>query len=173
MQMDINLIEIKARIPALEPKRKKILEMGGKMDGTYNQEDTYFNSPKGRLKLREIENEVSAKLIYYERSDIPNPKESNVSIYDTNEPKILKELLNRVLGTKVIVIKKREIYRYRGTQIHLDSLEKLGTFIEFERPLKDLSKDRLALQELMIELKIRKEDLLKGSYSDLIIDENF
>jgi predicted adenylyl cyclase CyaB len=167
--MDITLIELKARISDLESKKKKILELGGKMDDTYYQIDTYFNSPKGRLKLREVEGQARAKLIYYERVDIPNPKESNVTIYETNDPSILKELMNSILGTKVIVMKKREIYNYEGTQIHLDFLEELGTFIEFERPLTKLPQDRLVLQELMHALNVKQEDLVTGSYSDLIM----
>ena len=169
MQMDVNLIELKAKTPNLEPKKEKILELGGKIDGIYFQTDTYFNSPKGRLKLREVEGQVKAKLIYYERVDTPNPKESNVTIYETNDPSILKELMNSILGTKVVVMKKREIYNYEGTQIHLDFLEELGTFIEFERPLTKRPQDRLVLQELMRALNVKQEDLVTGSYSDLIM----
>ena len=169
--MKIELIEIKARLPSLEPARRKILSMGASTDGTFRQVDTYYNSPAGRLKLREVDGEPASKLIHYDREDTPDPKRSDVTIHETEEPGPLKTILARTLGIKVTVTKTREIYQHQGTQIHLDEVEDLGTFIEFERPIKDLPRDRKVLQALMQQLNIKNEDLITGSYSDLKLDK--
>jgi predicted adenylyl cyclase CyaB len=61
---------------------------------------------------------------------------------------------------------------YRGTQIHLDTVKKLGKFIEFERRTADDSKraeeDRQVLEQLMKTLEIDPNNLVTHSYSDLV-----
>ena len=46
-------------------------------------------------------------------------------------------------------------------------VEGLGTFIEFERPVTDLSEDKKVLEALMEELDVEADDLVTVSYSDL------
>jgi predicted adenylyl cyclase CyaB len=165
--MKINLIELKARAPSLERKRTLLKSLGTEMEGTYHQTDTYFNAPNGRLKLREVEGQPTSKLIHYNRDDTPDPKQSDVTLYDTCDPRTLKTLLQTALGTKVTVTKTREIYHHLRTQIHLDKVENLGTYIEFEREIRSLPEDRRTLDLLMEALEIRQEDLETVSYSDL------
>jgi predicted adenylyl cyclase CyaB len=162
-----NLIEIKARVRSLEPIREKILSLGTRLQGTYLQTDTYFNTASDRLKMREVDGEQAAMLIYYDREDIPDPKQSDILIIETGEPETLKAILARSMGVKVTVEKTREIYQHQGTQVHLDEVEGLGTFIEFERPVTDLPEDRKVLESLMEELDVKAEDLVTVSYSDL------
>lgn len=169
--MKSNLIEIKARVNSLDPIREKIESMGTVIQGTYLQTDTYFNTVSDRLKMREVEGEPTAMLIYYDREDIPDPKQSDILIVETEEPETLKAILGRSIGVKVIVEKTREIYQHQGTQVHLDMVEGLGTFIEFERPITDLPEDRKVLEALMEELNIKAEDLITVSYSDLKLEK--
>ena len=169
--MKSNLIEIKARVDSLDPIREKIESMGTVIQGTYLQTDTYFSTVSDRLKMREVEGEPTAMLIYYDREDIPDPKQSDILIVETEEPETLKAILGRSIGVKVIVEKTREIYQHQGTQVHLDMVEGLGTFIEFERPITDLLEDRKVLEALMEELNIKTEDLITVSYSDLKLEK--
>ena len=143
--------------------------MGARKEGTFHQTDTYFATPRGRLKLREMGGRPP-KLIYYDREDQPDPKRSDILLHDTGNPETLKALLGGALGVTIIVEKTREIYHYQGTQIHLDNVEDLGTFIEFERPLKNPSEDQKVLESLMRELDIDQNDLITGSYSDLKLE---
>jgi predicted adenylyl cyclase CyaB len=161
------LIELKATLRSLTTARDKINAMGARKQGTYRQVDMYFNVHTGRLKLREVEREPTSMLIYYDREDIPDLKESDIIILETDDPESLKAILRRSLGIMVIVTKQREIYHHEGTQIHLDRVDDLGTFIEFERPITDLPEDRKNLEELMEKLTIEPGDLITGSYSDL------
>ncbi|MGD2201227.1 MAG: class IV adenylate cyclase [Candidatus Bathyarchaeota archaeon] len=165
--MKSNLLELKASLRSLTQARCKVKGLGAHLQGTYRQVDTYFNVHEGRLKLREVDDEPTSQLVYYDREDLPGLKESDIVLLETDDPGTLKTILERALGVKVIVTKLREIYRYQGTQIHLDEVEDLGTFIEFERRITDLPQDRRVLEELMDVLGIRPGDLVKGSYSDL------
>lgn len=169
--MKSNLIEIKARVLSLDPIREKLLSSGTELQGTYLQTDTYFNAASDRLKMREVEGEPTAKLIYYDREDIPEPKQSDIIIVETDEPEALKAILGRSIGVKVTVEKTREIYQHQGTQVHLDSVDGLGTFIEFERPITDLPSDRRVLEVLMEKLGIGEDDLVTVSYSDLKLEK--
>lgn len=167
------LVEVKARCADADTERlrRRVLDIGSKYVGTFHQIDTYFNSPRGYLKLREIKG-GSFMLIYYEREVIAGPKESNVLIVEVSNPSDLKKLLKTSLGIRIVVEKSRQIFHFRGTEIHLDSVKGLGTFIELERFTKKepnaLRKSRRTIILLMKELGINERDLLKGSYSDLL-----
>jgi len=167
-----NLVELKAKADSLDDHRKRLQEMKADHIGTFHQTDTYFEVPKGRLKLRETEGTQKAQIVYYEREDIPGPKTSRVFILELQEPEFFNNFLHKVLKTKTVVDKTREIYQHQGTQIHLDKVKDLGTFIEFERKTEGTpeaaSKDREVLENLMKTLRIKTEDLIRGSYSDLL-----
>ncbi len=166
------MVELKAKVDGLEVVRRKLTIMGAKHIGTFRQIDVYFNVPEGRLKLREVEDNNKAELIYYERENTAGPKKSNVFILKIQDPEVFKNLLENLLKTSAIVEKVREIYQYQGTQIHLDKVKKLGNFVEFERKTPSSAqatkKNRQILEKLMENLGINPENLEKLSYSDLI-----
>lgn len=165
------LVEVKARCADTERMRRKVLGIGSKYVGTFHQIDTYFNSPRGYLKLRETEGAPSL-LIYYDREALAGPKESNVLITEVSDPSGLKGILKSSLGIRVTVEKSRQIFHLKGTEIHLDSVKGLGSFVELERLTKKepgaLKRSRRRVRLLMKRLGITKQDLLRGSYSDLL-----
>lgn len=171
-KVERKMVELKARIDALDSVRRKVIGLGAHHIGTFRQIDVYFEVPKGRLKLREVEGKNAAELVYYERENVAKPKRSNVFILEVQKPAVFKSLLEKVLKTVVTVEKLREIYRYQETEIHLDTVEKLGVFVEFERGTPDdlqaIRKNQQTLEELMKKLGIKPENLEKLSYSDLI-----
>jgi adenylate cyclase class 2 len=166
------MVELKARVSDHEVLKKKLSALGAEHAGTFRQTDSYFRVPEGRLKLREVEGDGVAELIYYEREDIAGPKSDDAFILRVKEPEELKKILKKIVAPLVIVEKVREIYRIEGTQIHLDTVKSLGEFIEFERQTSDdpkgIEKDRLILEKLMEELKIDPRNLETLSYSDLL-----
>jgi adenylate cyclase class 2 len=166
------MVELKAHVDDHDFLRKKLSALGAKHAGSFQQTDSYFKVPEGRLKLREVKDDSTAELIYYERENIAGPKSDEAFILRVQEPEELKKTLKKMLTPLVVVEKVREIYRYKGTQIHLDTVKKLGKFIEFERQTSDdpkrIKKDRLNLEKLMKKLKIDPNNLESLSYSDLI-----
>lgn len=164
-------MELKARVSNLQALKAKLNTLGASLVGVYHQKDTYFQVPSGRLKLREVEGRPPL-LIYYEREDVPTPKRSNVYLLEVGEP-LLREAILEVLKPLVVVEKKREIYVYEGTQIHLDEVKGLGSFIEFEREVEDtpeaVEEGRKSLRQLMERLGIPRENLESLSYSDLML----
>ena len=105
--MHIN-IEIKAVCRDHKQAREILLANGARFVGLDQQEDTYFNVPYGRLKLRlgNIEN----NLIFYQRSNQAGPKQSDFKLVKVQDPEALKETLTIAMGVLKIVKKSREIY---------------------------------------------------------------
>jgi len=165
------MVELKARVSDHEFLTKKLSALGAEYTGTFQQSDLYFKVPEGRLKLREVENNDDVELIYYERENIAGPKSDDAFILKVQEPEDLKKILKKILTPLIVIEKVREIYQYQGTQIHLDTVKKLGTFIEFERQTADdpksIKKDQQILEKLMETLEIDSSNLETLSYSDL------
>jgi len=101
-------IEIKARCKHPENIRKILKKYNAFYKGADNQKDTYFKVKNGRFKMREGSIEYS--LVYYDREDISGPKRSDVLYYHPRKEDLVKQQLQKAIGTLIVVNKKREIY---------------------------------------------------------------
>lgn len=164
-------IEIKARCRSTGAVRDYLVRHQAEYKGLDEQTDTYFNTPNGRLKLRE--GRIENNLIWYERPDQSGPKHSQFHLVKTADPAGLKAALTSSMGIKVIVQKKREIYYIRNVKFHIDEVPALGSFVEIEAGniLADLSAAELQAQcdFYMKELGIESSDLVENSYSDMLM----
>ena len=165
-------IEIKAKCNDPNFIRQYLIDHQAEFKGTDRQADTYFNVAKGRLKLRE--GNIENNLIFYERENKLGSKESNFQLVNVPDASSLKEVLKRSLGVKTIVEKNREIYFIRNVKFHIDEVKGLGSFVEIEASdlYADFSKEELQKQcdFYQSEFKIRNEDLVDVSYSDMLIN---
>ena len=165
-------IEIKAKIKDTASFIDKMKEMTNKEPLILEQKDTYFNCSNGRLKLRE-ELPDSSELIFYNRSNDSSPKLSTYKRLQNIDPSFV-ELLTEAYGTKIIVKKKRYVFFIDQTRIHVDQVEDLGTFIEFEVVLKDnqsVDDGQKIANDLLSKIGISKESLISHSYSDLLLNK--
>ena len=83
-------------------------------------------------------------------------------------------LVSQVFPVKAEVRKTREIYRFQGVQIHLDTVKGLGKFLEFEKVLaaeSERGEGRKHLEALRGYFQIPDEDLMASSYSDFLESE--
>jgi len=163
-------VEIKARVRDLSRLQHLVESLSDGPCTVLRQEDTVFNTPRGRLKLRVI-SPRRGELIYYEREDVTGPRRSTYVITHTDDPGSLKSALAAALGIRGVVRKERRLYRTGQTRIHLDEVEGLGSFIELEVVLNaGESSDggvRMA-EELKAHLGIDDDDLVKEAYIDLL-----
>lgn len=162
-------IEIKARASDWEAQRRTAAEIAGPAEELL-QEDTFFNCPEGRLKLRE-QGAKGACLIFYRRGDIKGPKSSEYSFTPVPEPASLKKLLAAAFGSKKTVKKRRTLFLCGRTRIHFDEVEGLGRFIELEvclREGEDAEAGRTEAEGLMLRLGIAEADLVEGAYGDML-----
>ena len=165
-------IEIKARITDFDDFKKRVESISESPPELIMQEDVFFRSAHGRLKLR-IFNPERGQLIYYQRPDRTGPKLSQYEISETLEPKEMRTVLEKALGIRGIVRKQRWLYRVGNTRIHLDEVEGLGSFMELEVVLsrgQNKEEGEQTAVELMARLGIADQYLIEGAYLDLLED---
>jgi predicted adenylyl cyclase CyaB len=134
------------------------------------QKDIYFKIDKGILKLR-IENDKQT-LIFYDRNEKSKKRWSNYHLLEIDKTDGNK-YLKRFLEVLIIVNKKRELYLYNNTRIHLDYVKGLGYFLELEtKVLNGLKDAEIRFAEMMSLLKLGNKQELRTSYKDLLLSRN-
>lgn len=145
-------------------------KLNAKYEGVLKQRDVYFNISPGRLKLRSINNSVH-QLIYYKRSNRASAKFSNYYISEITHPNQVEKILSEIYGVKATVSKNRKLYFWENVRIHLDTVNKLGKFIEFEIVCGSKLQEKESAEKMRY-LKnifsIEKKSVLSSSYSDML-----
>ncbi len=165
---------------------------------TMGQRDTYFVAPRGCLKLREWwreedggdggwsghayeDGEPGAALISYARPDHSGSRFSDYRICPVDNAQALLTVLAGTLVVKTVVEKRRALYRYGDTRIHLDLVTSLGAFVELETVLAgdgqtpgEHAKIEAAAaaehREVIALLELDGLPSVAGSYCDLLPD---
>jgi predicted adenylyl cyclase CyaB len=79
--------------------------------------------------------------------------------------------LGEALGVSAKVEKHRTVYWYENVRIHVDEVVSLGVFLEFEVVItqgRDLAEAEAKLQSLSKAFGICANDVLTGSYGDMV-----
>ena len=165
-------IEVKFRVSDLPSCQTKARKIATDALGIQRQVDTYFRCAQGRLKLREIdcEGQLASQLIWYDRADIQKPRASDYQITTVAEPAALAAILAHALGIAAQVRKTREVLLYHNVRIHLDAVEGLGHFVEFEAVLGDGIEDGDGVAQvahLQEQLQLADKDQIANSYMEL------
>jgi homotetrameric cytidine deaminase len=166
-------IELKAFDRDPETTVSRCVAVGAADGGVLSQRDTYFAARRGRLKLRVEEGALGGELIAYRREDNAEPIESGYVVAPVAAPDELADALDAALGTLVVVSKRRHLFLWEGVRIHLDDVDELGRFVEFEAVLPeagDPATAREKLARLRRELGIADDALVSVGYADLLID---
>lgn len=172
--MKIRNIEFKAKVDSLEPYENILLELQPLFKGVDHQIDTYFNVPKGRLKLRE--GNIENALINYDREDQAGSKLSSVILYRHQPDPALKAILTHQLGIKMVVDKVRKIYFIENVKFHFDQVKGLGSFLEVEAIDNDGQYSLEKLQEqcnyFQAMFGLEPQQMMRQSYSDMLIQNS-
>lgn len=161
-------LELKARLADPSQGERSAVSLGARSGGLLVQVDTYFNAPSGRLKLREIDG-VEAQLISYDRPEDEAQRWSRFRVVAVGDPAATRVLLAEALGLRGTVRKRRHLYLWNDCRIHLDQVERLGSFIEFEVLSQgDDDADRSRMEILRQHFGLQDSDAIRASYSDLL-----
>jgi len=164
-------VEYKAELRDPELARAACRALGALHVGDLEQTDTYFRIPDGRLKKRETAGEPT-EWIFYDRENRSLPKLSRFTIYE--ERAAVERFGTRPLPIWLTVVKKRELWLLGTVRIHLDEVEHLGRFAEFEA-LVSPKQNVAACHERIAQLRKRFGPALgepiSGGYSDLLAAE--
>ena len=162
-------IEIKARAQNFEEIKSQAEKLSDKPVEVIPQEDIFFNTAHGRLKLRVLADH--AQLIYYTRPDQQGPKRSDYHITHSTDPENLKLVLELAYGIRGVVRKTRYLYLIGQTRVHLDDVQGLGQFMELEVVMAEGQSDaegQAIAEGLMSALGVDRGDLIDGAYLDLL-----
>ncbi len=162
-------IELKARLDAPDRAPEICGRLGAARQGAIRQTDTYFPVAHGRLKLRENQ-PGNTELIHYHRDNASGAKGSDYRIVLASPE--MGKLLADALGVLVTVRKVRALWLWHNVRIHLDTVEGLGSFLEFEAVLGGMHDDadgHAKLRTLSDAFGIEQSDLIAVSYSDLLL----
>jgi len=163
-------VEIKARLSDPAHVRSFLESLTGGPPQIIEQEDTFFPVANGRLKLRLL-GLGRGELIAYRRTDAAGPKVSEYLVVPTTEPALLREALAAALGVRGTVRKTRLLYLVGQTRVHLDTVERLGEFLELEVVLRSgqpVSEGEAIARDLMGRLGIDSSELLQEAYIDML-----
>lgn len=166
-------VELKAIDRDPEATAARVAALGAVPTGVLEQHDTYFPARHGRLKLRRDGAGGAGELIAYRRPDDPDATQSEYVLAPATAPDALAEALDAGLGTVVVVSKRRRLFMWEGVRIHLDEVDGLGSFIEFEAVLPDagdVEAARAKVERLRTELGIEDDALVAVGYADLLLD---
>ena len=173
MTTPMQCLQFKAELRDPEIARAVCRTIGARLQATIDQVDTYYRIPQGRYKRRESTIEGRAQPIEYflfDQTDRSLPRLSHYTAYTQ------RQAAERFGATPppvaVIVSKRREVYRLESVAIHLDEVEGLGRFIEFESvetPEHSLADGRRIIAELRKAFDSSMGEPLLASYLDLAL----
>lgn len=160
-------LEIKVKLESHKQIKNVLKKNNIGLSKLLTQKDIYYKVDEGLLKLR-IEN-GNQVLIYYNRNEKSKNRWSDyhlLEIKNTDGDKYLKRFLNKMVSVE----KKRELYLYKDTRIHLDKVKHLGYFLELEtRVLEGLRDAEKRFNYLLDLLELRNKTEIRASYKDLLV----
>jgi predicted adenylyl cyclase CyaB len=163
-------LELKARISSTSEAVHVARRLHAHAKGILQQRDIYYKVSRGRLKLRIINNR-SAELIFYNRPNRKGSRYSDYFVLPVKDAMLTNALCTAAFGQKVVVEKKRRLFLYKNSRIHLDEVRRLGTFIELEVLVKHGKQKAQKLLELLsAEFNIKHSAIVAVSYSDLLFN---
>ena len=162
-------LEIKAVAEDLAGARARLRALNGaNLHAKLRQTDWYFRVPKGRLKLRVLGGKRDGELIAYARPSRNAARTSEFQRMPVADAAGTKRLLDRMLGPRACVRKRREVWLYENARIHLDTVEGLGRFLEIEVVVTGgMPQARALMRQLREVLGVRVKDLCAGSYAEM------
>lgn len=135
--------------------------------GTTFQVDSFYRLSSGRLLKREIEGEPT-EWIAYQRDDTPQPRVCRFTVYSENEAQQRFGL--RDMPVWMQVRKRRELWIIGAVRVHIDMVDRIGWFIEFEALVstkQNAGKCRALVESVRNNMRIALGEAISVSYCDL------
>jgi adenylate cyclase class IV len=163
-------VEIKAKVTDPDRVHRRVASLATEGPHEILQHDTFFPSPRGRLKLRRFA-DGSGELIAYRRSDAAGPTTSWYDRVPCADATALVAALGAALGVRGEVRKHRTLWLVGRARVHLDRVEGLGDFVEIEVVLGEDESEIAAAREaddLAVALGIDPGARIAAAYVDLL-----
>ena len=171
-------VELKVKVPSLDPVRKRLLERGAECSGRIHEHDIYYNAPHRdfgitdeavRVRYTNDHAVVTYKGPKTRKSGLKAREELNTAV---GSGIVLEQMLDRLGFTRTAEVDKwRENYRLFDAAISLDEVEELGTFVEIEILAEHDESDATArIEKTAKEIGVCGEPIL-ASYLELLLSK--
>jgi len=162
-------IEIKAALADLSAARAAVMRLGAVADAVEEQTDRYFTlDGEHRVKLRTIAG-GRAELIDYRRREHAGVRASDYTV----SPVRHDGLCAVPKGDPIVVVRKRrEILLWDNVRIHLDTVDRLGEFLELEAIVDEQHDDATCHRQVatvLSALGVDQSRLIRASYAELLL----
>jgi predicted adenylyl cyclase CyaB len=163
-------VEVKVAVSDLAVLRAAALAAGARLSGVERQTDRYYELDGGRrVKLR-IRVGGAAELIRYDRPETAGVRASDYEVTPVRDPAAGACLVPR--GEPIAVVRKRrEVLLLENVRIHLDEVDRLGTFLELEAVVDAAHDDAVCRRQvaaLLDALGLSGAEPIRASYGELV-----
>ena len=162
------VVEIKARIEDVEKVEKDIKGLGGAFVSEVEAVDVYFNSKEGaNLKIGiypEGHLPESGNFLFLFEHD-PISKKFRFKYVKVRDVDTLRYILDRVLGTKVIIRSKRRFYKLGDVIVLIVFIEGLGNYLCLQ------GENESVLRGILAKLNIGEDSLETKSFDMLVLEQ--
>jgi predicted adenylyl cyclase CyaB len=168
-------IEAKLKVDSLQEIEDRLRQLGAAFVAELSQEDVLFDDVCNTLTradscLRLRSQAAGGKTKYIlgykgtkEKSSFKKRREIEIEVSSGESAKAIFSALG--YEQKIIVEKKRSLYRFGDCEIALDRLKLLGDFVEIEGP------DEKAIKNVQKKLNLEHLKHIPKSYASLIADK--
>lgn len=162
-------LELKIKLNSFDEVLKLLKKLKVEQKEKLTQKDFYFRSEKGLLKLRKMKSHC--ELIRYNRQENSSERWSDYEVLQIHDKKA-ERILSGIFDVETIVEKRRTVYLFNNTRIHLDSVKHLGKFIELETIVTAGKVDaKKRFNFLVKNLNLNTANQLRLSYRELMLQK--
>jgi len=169
-------VELKVKIPSLDPVREKLMQKNAQFLGKVHEHDIYYNAPHRDFGITD----EAVRVRYTDDHAVvtyKGPKIKNYSLKAREELNFAVEsgtafetMLSRLGFTKTAEVNKwRENYKMGDASISLDTVDELGTFAEIEVIAGEGDADpTVQIEKIARTIGVKGEPIL-ASYLELLL----
>jgi len=165
--MPLNL-ELKVKVNSHSNFISVLKSANAEKMGILKQKDVYFKIKKGILKLR-VENKTFTMIKYFR--DEKAKRWSNYELLKL-EGANPENYLRQIFDVEVVVEKKRMVWLYNNTRVHLDEVKGLGKFLELETLFISTRQDAVKrFNDTVTLLNLDLSGQIRASYKNLLMKQ--
>ena len=169
-------VELKVKIPSLDPVREKLVLKNAQFIGKVHEHDIYYNAPHRdfgitdeavRVRYTNDHAVVTYKGPKIKKFGLKAREELNFAV---ENGETFEKMLDRLGFTRTTEVNKwRENFKFREASICLDTVDELGTFAEIEVIIEnDADNPTAAIEKIAHEIGVVGDTLL-ASYLELLL----
>ncbi|CAJ0586618.1 unnamed protein product, partial [Mesorhabditis spiculigera] len=165
-------IVVKARVRDMEDVEAAVFDLTDSLGTQFTQEDVYFNTPQGQLKLRIMHPNRCGALIYHSSEKSIGPKLSTSTLTEVEDVFSMRATLAAALGELGVIRKRRRVFIAEDVRIYLDDVDDIGQFVDIaiSCSAKEPGSCTKRAEEILRLLRIQQEDVVPAAYLDLMMD---